>query len=207
MPVGSVLFHAGEEARYVHLMTAGIASMVTTMSGGDGVEVGLISREGFPEHLLLLGPQKSASECFMQVDGTAMRMSFKRFHEEFQRNEALRALILEYTQYEALALAQLAACNRLHEVEDRMARWLLMVQDRMGEPVIRLTQEFLGDMLGTRRSSVTLVAGSLQRAGLIEYTRGSVTILDRAGLEQTTCECYGIMQKRFNALYAGGMAE
>jgi CRP-like cAMP-binding protein len=201
LPVRTVLYNVGETPRYVHLMTSGIASIVNLMSDGGAIEVGMIGREGFPEHVFLLGPHVATAQCYIQVEGTALRMPFRRFQEEFQRNPLLHSLVLEDVQYEALALNQLSACNRLHEVEERLARWLLMVEDRVGHLTAKVTQEFLGIMLGARRSSVTVVAGTLQRAGLIEYRRGNVKILDRERLEQAACECYGVVRELYGRLY------
>jgi hypothetical protein len=144
------------------------------------------------EALHLLGPGHVQTNCFMQIAGTGLRMRFIDFEHIFRRDEAVRGTVLRYVQFQSLVLSQIAACNRLHEVEERLARWLLMVSDRIGDSELRLTQEFLSQMLGARRSTVTLVAGTLQRSGLIEYSRGEVKILDRAGLERAACECYRI---------------
>lgn len=165
------------------------------------VEVGLSAREGFPEALHLLGPQTGSKRCFAQIAGTALRMSYKKFEQEFHANEALRRLVLQMVQNDSLTLAQLAACNRLHDVEERLARWLLMVQDRIGDSRMELTQEFLGQMLGTRRSSVSLAAGALQRVGLIDYRRGDIRIEDRERLEDAACECYPVIEKLLKGLY------
>jgi hypothetical protein len=171
------------------------------MSGGDGVEVGLNGREDLPEGLFLLGPNTGQSRCFMQVAGTALRMDFARFQQEFDRNETVRCQVLRRVQYESLMTAQLAACNRLHNVEERLARWLLMVAVRIGSEEMELTQEVLGAMLGARRATVTLSAGSLQRAGLIKYHRGYIKILDREGLQDTACECFAVTQRLLANVY------
>jgi CRP-like cAMP-binding protein len=153
-----------------------------------------------PEALHLLGPALIQTNCFMQIAGTGLRMRFKDFEQLFQRDEAVRRPVLRYVQFQNLVLSQIAACNRLHEVEERLARWLLMVSDRIGDSELRLTQEFLSQMLGARRSTVTLVAGTLQRGGLIEYSRGDVKILDRDKLESAACECYRITQDALKRL-------
>ncbi len=198
LPVGVVLFEAHDRARYVHFVTSGMASIVTAMGDGAIVEVGICGREGFPEAVQLLGPQTGSRRCLAQIGGTALRMSFKRFEQEFLPIDAVRKLVMQQVQCETLALAQMVACNRLHEVEERLARWLLMVQDRLGESKVELTQEFLGQMLGTRRSSVSLAAGALQRVGLIEYRRGDIRINDHHGLEDVACECYRVIEKIYN---------
>ncbi len=201
MPLRRSLFAPGEMPRYAHFMTSGIASILTEMSKGEGVEVGAVSTDGIPEALHMLGPQFGETRCFMQVEGTALRGSFKRVQQEFLQNERIRELILRYVQYEALTTAQIAACNRLHTVEERLARWLLMVSVRIHSADLHLTQEFLSAMLGARRSTVTLAAGTLQRVGLIEYRRGHIRILDREGLEDAACECFAVTQRLLQNLY------
>ncbi len=192
LPVRTVLFEPAVTPHYAHFITGGLASIVTYMKEGEAAEVGLVGREGLPEALHLLGPAHIQTNCFMQIGGTGLRMRFRELEHLFQRDAVLRRIVLCFVQYQTLNLSQVAACNRLHEVEERLARWLLMVSDRIGSSELRLTQEFLSQMLGARRSTVTLVAGSLQRRGWIEYTRGDVKILDRAGLEGAACECYAI---------------
>ena len=129
-------------------------------------------------------------------------MSFERFRIEFVRNETVRDLVLRLNQIETLTVTQLAACNGLHEVEDRLARWILMVQDRLGAQELPLTQEFLGQMLGARRATVTMSAGNLQRAGLIEYRRGLIRVEQRDRLEEVACECYDVIKKLRESLHA-----
>lgn len=201
LPVDTVLYEAEETPRYAYFLTSGIASVVTAMAGGEAVEVGLLGREGLPGSIHLLGAQLGSARCFMQIDGTGMRIEFRKFEQAFRENPVLHRRVLQQVQYEALILSQLSACNRVHEVEERLARWLLMVEDRLGLPDLPLTQEFLGEMLGARRSTVTVVAGTLQRSGLIEYRRGHVRILHRDRLEDVACECYPVTRKLFRNLY------
>jgi CRP-like cAMP-binding protein len=201
LPIHTVLYQPGSRPRYIHFLTSGLASIVCIMQGGEGVEVGMVGQESFPEALHLMGPQMTARQGIMQVGGTALRMRFKDFEEEFVKNTALRNLVMRSVQYEAMTLSQLVACNALHLVEERLARWLLMVQSRTGERDLPLTQEFLGQMLGARRSSVTLAAGNLQRSGMIEYRRGNIRIESRERLEETACECAAIIQDLFENIY------
>lgn len=201
MPVQTPIFDPGKHPRYVHFMTSGIASIVTEMSVGEGVEVGLIGREGMPECLHLLGPETGVSMCFIQVAGSALRMKFDKFQDIFDQNPAIRGGVLRFIQGQALTVGQLAACNRLHGMEERLARWLLMVADRTGDLDFDITQEFLAEMLGARRSTVTLTAGALQRSGLIKYHRGRIQILDREGLEHVACECLGVTQRLLRRMY------
>ena len=176
----------------MHFITSGIASVVTTMSDGEGVEVGLHGREGAAESLHLLGPERDATACFIQIAASAWRIDFHRFQEEFYPLEPVRSLMHKHVQYVSLLTGQIAACNRLHDIEERLAHWLLMVADRVGSLSFRLTQEFLAEMIGSQRTTVTLSAGMLKRSGLIDYRRGEVRILDRASLEGAACECYNI---------------
>lgn len=201
LPLRSQLFDVGEPPRYVHLLTSGQASIVAALSGGQMVEVSLVGRDGFPEALHLLGPLSGEMRCFMQVEGTALRMEFRRFKDEFERNETLRNLVLRYVQYGTLITSQLAACNRLHDVEQRLARWLLMVSDRVGDTTMQLTQEFLAEMVGSRRTTVTLAIGNLQRSGIIENQRGRIHIVDPASLQALACECYPVTRRLYQAIY------
>jgi CRP-like cAMP-binding protein len=193
LPVHTVLFEAETAPPYVHF--------ITILSAGEGVEVGFVGREGIAEKIHLLGPLTGMTRCFMQVAGTGLRMDFKVCEEMFAKDANLRSAILRLVQHEALVLAQLAACNRIHEVEERLSRWLLMVQDRTGESEMRLTQEFLAYMLGARRSTVNLAAGSLQRSGLIEYRRSRIRIENREQLVEVACECYPIIRKLLNNVF------
>ena len=201
MALRDALFEPGQQPPYVHFMTSGLASIVTEMRVGEGVEVGLIGREGIPEGLSLLGPETGVSRCFVQMEGAALRMKFRSFQKMFEESAAIRAPVLQFVQCQSLVVSQLAACNRLHAVEERLARWLLMVADRAGRLEIELTQEFLAEMLGTRRSTVTLSAGTLQRSGLIQYQRGRIQILDREKLESVACECFGVTQRLLKKVY------
>ncbi len=201
LPIPTNLYLPNEVPRYAHFMMSGVTSIVTFMEDGNGVEVGLIGCEGLVEAFHLLGAARVPTTGFMQITGTAMRMSFSELHKEFLTSEPLRTLVHQSIQGQSLVLSQIAACNRLHEVEERLARWLLMVQDRLGEDKFMLTQEFLAEMIGARRTTVTLAAGSLQRSGLIEYSRGHIHILDREKLETAACECYPIVRDLIRNLY------
>lgn len=201
MPKRSVLVEAGERPKYVHLLTSGVVSVVCSMPGGEAVEVGMWGNEGVAECTQLLGPQVAAIRRIAQVGGTALRMRFSEFEEMFNNDADLQRLVLRCAQYEAYSLMQLVACNGLHQVEERLARWLLMAQDRADESELHLTQEFLSQMLGARRSSVTLAAGNLQRAGLIGYHRGSIRVEDRERLEKAACECYPVLRHYYMEIF------
>ena len=201
LPSGTFLYRSGEPPKYAHFMTSGLASVVTSMKDGRTSEVGIWGRESLVESMHLLGPAKVPNNCFIQVPGTALRMRFADLQEVFLKSESFRQLVLNSVQIQILTLGQLAACNGLHEAEERLARWLLMVEDRVGESSYSLTQEFLGDMLGSRRTTVTLAAGALQKSGLITYRRGKIRILDRERLTEASCECYQTVQKLWRHVF------
>jgi CRP-like cAMP-binding protein len=201
LPVRKSLYEAENPPHYAYFLTSGIASVVTAMEDGSTAEVGLIGREGVVGSFHLLGPAKVSTSCFIQLPATALRIPFAGLVHAFRSNEEIRDRILEFVQEQAVSLSQLAGCNRLHESEERLSRWLLMAQDRTGTDVLDFTQEFLGMMLGARRTTVTVIAGVLQRSGLIEYRRGRVTILDRQNLESAACDCYQITKQLYHELY------
>ncbi len=202
LPLTMEIYEPGTEPKYTYFLTSGIASVVADMEEGSGVEVGLLGREALPGSLQLLGPQRGSTRCYMQVAGTGLRIGFRQLQQDFQSNSELHARILQHVQYEALTTSQISACNRLHQVDERLARWLLMLSDRLESDTLPITQEFLSKMLGTRRSTVTVSAGALQRAGLIDYHRGQVRILDRARLMDAACECYLTIKRVHTDLYA-----
>ena len=202
LAVGTVLTSPGQIPAFAHFMTSGIASVVTFMSDGIGAEVGVIGREGLVEAIHLLGPATAPTTAFIQVEASALRMPFAELHELFIAHSAISQRILECVQGQGFILSQLAACHGLHEIEERLARWLLMVRDRLGSDRFDLTQEFLAEMLGARRTSVTLAAGMLQRSGLIKYSRGHIQVLDGEGLENAACECYPIVRNLVSGLYS-----
>ena len=202
LPVGAVLTNPGRIPQFAHFMTSGIASVVTFMSDGIGAEVGVIGREGLVEAISLLGPASAPTTAFIQSEGTALRMPFADLQQLFLAPGPLSQRILECVQSQGFILSQLAACHGLHEIEERLARWLLMVRDRLESDRFELTQEFLAEMLGARRTSVTLAAGKLQRGGLIRYSRGRIEVIDRKGLEGAACECYPIVRDLVVQLYS-----
>lgn len=197
LPVGMSIYEPHQVPKFAHFITSGIASVTTTMRDGGSVETGMWAREGLAECMHLSGSDRVPNRCFMQIGGTALRMPYLELKSCFETLEPLRVGIQRSMQSQTLVLSQLVACNRLHEVEERLARWLLMLQDRVRADVLHITQEFLAEMLGSRRTTVTMAAGALQRIGLIEYQRGNVRILDRERLEAVACECYPVIHKLF----------
>jgi CRP-like cAMP-binding protein len=191
-----VIHEAGERVKSVFFMNAGLASVLAVQPDGKSVEVGLIGKEGFVGLSLLVGYRTSPTRVVVQGNGSAYRCDGDALRLLMERCPELEQQLHRFAQQLAMQTTQIAACNRLHEVVERLARWILMSQDRMGLETLPLTQEFLGQMLGTRRSSVTVAAGALQKAGLISYTRGSVKVLDRQRLEAAACDCYGIVQRQ-----------
>ena len=202
LPVGTILSNPGQAPPFAHFMTSGMASVVTFMSDGIGAEVGVIGREGLVEAINLLGPATAPTTSFIQSKATALRMPFSDLQQLFLAKPPLFQRILECVQSQGFMLSQLAACHGLHEIEERLARWLLMVRDRLESDRFELTQEFLAEMLGARRTSVTLAAGTLQRNGLIRYSRGRIQVLNRKGLEDAACECYPIVRDLVARLYS-----
>jgi CRP-like cAMP-binding protein len=188
-----VLHEPGETMKSAYLVDSGLISVLAVQPDGKSVEVGLVGKEGFIGMPLIVGFRSSPTRTITQGDGTAYRCEAGKLKEFVRRLPELAKQLHRFGQKLAMQSTQIAACNRL---EERLARWIVMSQDRLLADKLPLTQEFLGQMLGTRRSSVTVAAGMLQKAGLISYTRGSVTILNRQKLEAAACDCYGIVQRQ-----------
>jgi CRP-like cAMP-binding protein len=200
MKYGEVMAETDGPFTHVYFPTVGVISTVLVMEDGPTIEVGTIGNEGMAGLPVVLGAERSPTKVFCQVPGEAVRMEAAAFREEVRRGGPLGARIFRHAQAYLTLVSQTAACNGLHTIEERLCRWLLMTHDRMGSDVIPLTQEVLSEMLGVRRPSVSLVAGTLQRAGLIRYVRGRLEILDRTGLEAASCECYGVVRREFDRL-------
>ena len=196
LPTHSVLHEADETITFAYFPNSGLASVLNVMSDGKSVEVGLLGTDGFVGMPLVAGYKTSPSRVIMQISGSAFRITAKELAVAMADCPQLTQGMHRFVQELALQSQQVAACNRLHEVEERLARWLLMCQDRIGGDVVPLTQEFLAHMLATRRASVTVAAGILQKAGLITYSRGVVKIQDRSKLEEACCECYGMIVRQ-----------
>jgi CRP-like cAMP-binding protein len=184
----------------VYFPITSVLSVVTELSDGMAIEAGTIGREGMSAFPLLMGASSSANHCYCQVPGEAIRLSARAFLPMASRNVSFRQRLDRYLQAYVNMLGQLAACNRLHSIYERCARWLLMTHDRVGSATIPLTQEYLAMMLGTGRSGVSIASGTLQEAGFIRYGNGVVTIRDRVGLENAACECYAVARTQFEGL-------
>ena len=197
-----VLAGENEPFRHVYFIETGVISVVNHVAGGT-VEVGTIGNEGLAGLSVFLDVNAIPSRTFVQVPGEAKRIAADIFAAGADERPVLRRVLHRYTQAFLTQVSQTAACNRAHELQERCARWLLMTHDRVaGADSFPITHEFLSFMLGVRRAGVTVAAGTLQRAGLIRYSRGKVTVLDREGLEAASCECYGIVRKHFERLLA-----
>jgi CRP-like cAMP-binding protein len=180
----------GKPFTHVYFPLGGVMSLVMEMQEGDVVEVATVGIEGMLGVPVLLGAEESPTRVFCQIPGDAARMKAAAFVEHLKTSPKIARLLQRYAQALTNQIAQTAACNHAHAIEQRMCRWLLMTHDRVGENDFPLTQEFLAQMLGVRRPSVTVVAGMLQQAGLVRYSRGRITIVNREGLEAASCECY-----------------
>jgi CRP-like cAMP-binding protein len=194
------LYEASRPIDHVYFPIDGVASLVLTTAEGASAEVGTIGNEGLVGLPICLGDRDAPSSVYVQVPGTALGMEARLFRGELERNRALNLIMLRYAHAFFNQVAQSAACAHLHRVEQRCCRWLLMTRDRMPSGDFLLTHEFLGMMLGVRRTTVTDVMGSLQKAGLIRYRRGHVTILNQEALHRRTCECYDVSKLEFDRL-------
>jgi CRP-like cAMP-binding protein len=201
LEIKTVLFEPGQPIDDVYFPLDGVISLVTPLEDGAIVEVATVGNEGIVGVPLVAGGTL-AVRAISQVAGTCLRIQAAAFLEELDRAGPLRALVQNYVQALFGQISQAAACNRLHTNEERLSRWLLMSHDRVGVDEFAITHEFLGQMLGSRRATVTLSAGILQAAGLIRYHRGHVAILDREGLEGVSCECYGVIKEELDGVVA-----
>jgi CRP-like cAMP-binding protein len=200
LPLKDILYEANGPIPHVFFPLNGVVSLVIIMEGGFTLEVGTIGNEGMVGTPVFLGSESSPTRAISQVPGEALRMETKVFQEEMKLGGSLYRLVQRYTQAMINQISQSTVCNHRHSVQKRMCRWLLMSHDRVGADEFQLTQEFLAQMLGVRRPTVTAVAGILQKAGLISYHRGRLTVLDRKGLEATSCECYEVVAKELDRL-------
>lgn len=191
------LHDPGQMVDTVYFLEDGICSVVVSMENGTTVEVGVIGRDGFVGLPAVLGTGRSPNRTFIQIPGHGFSVKAKVLQEQFEASNELRLRLQRAVQGMLVQTAQTAACNRVHELEERLARWLLMCQDRVQNDRLPITHEFLAMMLGTRRTSVTVAAGMLHRAGLIAYSRGHVTIQNREHLEHAACECYQIIREEY----------
>jgi CRP-like cAMP-binding protein len=199
----AVLFKRGEEVRYVYFPITGLYSLLAPASNGDTVEVGTVGREGFLGVSVHLGVDTAYCTAIAQVPGEAVRIEAAAFKEEVSRCATVTSVLGRYIHALYVQTVQWVACNRLHSLDERFARWLLSSADMLGSDALPLTHDFLAKMLGVRRPSVTLAAGALQRAGLIESSRGMIRIVNRPGLEGISCDCYRLVRAHYEELLDG----
>jgi CRP-like cAMP-binding protein len=200
LPLGDIISRPDEKIEYVYFPHRAIISVVALMKDGDEVEIGVVGNEGMFGLPLVLGTNSAPLQAVVQIAGDATRIKASVFNEEMNHCGQFHKLLLEYAQAFFIQTAQTAACNRLHRLDGRLARWLLRCQDQTRSNELRLTHEFIAVMLGVRRAGVSEAAHRLQADKLINYARGSIRILDRQGLEATSCECYGIIKREFDRL-------
>jgi len=195
MPHQLSLYEPNDPLEFVYFPNAGMVSLVIETEDGRTVEVGEVGKEGFAGIPAAVGMRKSQVREVVQIAGDGFRVRVDELQRALRSSPQLQQMLIRYAATHWLETAQTAACNRLHNIEQRLARWLLMTQDRVDSPTFSITQDFLATMLGTDRPTVSLAAGSLQKKGIIKWTRGEVQILSRAKLEKCACECYGAIRE------------
>jgi CRP-like cAMP-binding protein len=200
MPLGAVLYESGMTMSHVYFPTTSIVSLLYVLKDGASAEIAVVGHEGIVGISLFMGGETTPSRSVVQSAGQGFRMRGHLLKEEFSRSGPVLHLLLRYTQALITQMAQTAVCNRHHSLDQQLCRWLLLSLDRLHTPELVMTQELIANMLGVRREGVTEAAANLQRAGLIKYRRGHITVVDRKGLEQRTCECYSVVQKEYQRL-------
>jgi CRP-like cAMP-binding protein len=198
LELGSVLQEAGEPVEQIYFPHQGIVSLLAMMSDGQGIETATVGSEGVVGAMSGFGIRRGFTRAVVQAPLVASRISSVHFHAAVQNSEGLRNMMVSYNEALLAQVTQTAACNALHATESRLARWLLQTRDRIESDVLPLTQEFLSQMLGVRRTTVTLVASQLEQAGVIQNRRGRIVVVDRKGLEDVACECYAIVRDQMS---------
>ena len=206
MPLGRVLYESGDKMQHVYFPTTSIVSLLYVMENGASAEIAIVGNEGVVGVSLFMGGETTPSRALVQSAGQAFRVPSKVLKEEFRRGGALQHVLLRYTQALITQMSQTAVCNRHHSVKQQFCRWLLMSLDRLATNELTMTQKLIANMLGVRREGVTEPAGKLQKLGLIDYQRGRITVLDRAGVEKQACECYEVVKNEFKRLLPPGLA-
>jgi CRP-like cAMP-binding protein len=195
MPLGDVLYESGRHLSYVYFPTTSIISLLYVLESGASSQIAVVGNDGVIGVSLFMGGETTPSRAVVQSAGVGYRLPDRAIKDEFHRGGPLQHLMLRYTQALITQMAQTAVCNRHHSVDQQLARWLLHSIDRLGVPHITMTQELIATMLGVRREGVTEAAGKLQKAGIIRYRRGHISVLDRPKLEKHTCECYEVVRR------------
>lgn len=207
LPLGKVLYESGDTLRHVYFPTDSIVSLLYVMENGASAEISVVGNEGVVGVSLFMGGESTPSRALVQSGGHGYRLLAQRLKDEFNRHGELMTLMLRYTQALITQMAQTAVCNRHHTIDQQLCRWLLLSLDRLPSNRLTMTQELIANMLGVRREGVTEAAGKLQRLGVIEYSRGHITVLDRPKLERLSCECYAVVKRETDRLlpYEGHM--
>ncbi len=200
LPLGIVLYESGDTMRHVYFPTDSIISLLYVMESGASAEISVVGNEGLVGIALFMGGESTPSRAIVQSGGQAYRLPSQYLKDEFNRHGELLLLMLRYTQALITQMSQTAVCNRHHSIDQQLCRWLLLSLDRLPGNQLTMTQELIANMLGVRREGVTEAAGKLQRQGVIEYSRGHITVLDRRKLEQLSCECYAVVKRETDRL-------
>jgi CRP-like cAMP-binding protein len=200
LPLGEVLYEAGDALSHVYFPTTAIVSLLYVMESGASAEIAVVGNEGIVGISLFMGGESTTSRAVVQSAGTGVRLKAQFLKDEFNRAGPVLHLLLRYTQALITQMAQTAVCNRHHSLDQQLCRWLLLSLDRLEGNDLMMTQELIANMLGVRREGVTEGALKLQHAGLIQYARGHITVLDRPGLEKRSCECYAVVKKEYDRL-------
>jgi len=204
LPLAMVLYEAGDALHHVYFPTDAIVSLLYVMESGASAEIAVVGNEGLVGVAVFMGGESTPSRAVVQSAGHGYRLVGQRLLEEFGRHGEMLLLMLRYTQALITQMAQTAVCNRHHSVDQQLCRWLLLSLDRLPGNELRMTQSLIAGMLGVRREGVAEAAGKLQRLGVIEYSRGRITVLDRPGLEQLSCECYAVVKRESDRLLPYG---
>jgi len=207
MSLGKVLYESGDVEKYVYFPTSAIVSLLYEMKNGDSAEIAVVGNEGVVGFSLFLGGDSTISNAVVQSAGKGFRLSAELIKKEFNKGGPVTHLLLRYTQALITQMSQTAACNRHHTLSQQLCRWLLMSMDRLQGNELQMTQNLISNMLGVRREGVTESALKLQKAGLIRYSRGRITVLDRVGLEKRVCECYAVVKLEYDRLLPRQIAE
>jgi CRP-like cAMP-binding protein len=200
LPLGHVLYESGRKMSHVYFPTTAIVSLLYVLEDGASAEIAVVGNEGVVGISLFMGGESTTSRAVVQSGGQGLRLSARLIKDEFGRSGPVMHLLLRYTQALITQMAQTAVCNRHHSIDQQLARWLLLSMDRLRGDELVMTQELIANMLGVRREGVTEAALKLQHAGLIRYARGRITVLDRPGLEASSCECYAVVRREYDRL-------
>jgi CRP-like cAMP-binding protein len=207
MPLGKVLYESGDLLRHVYFPIDSIVSLLYVLADGASAEISVVGNEGLIGIALFMGGETTPSRAIVQSSGHAYRLIGQALKDEFHRNGAMQVLLLRYTQALITQMAQTAVCNRHHSVDQQLCRWLLLSLDRLTANRLTMTQELIANMLGVRREGVTEAAGKLQKLGVIKYSRGEITVMDRPKLEKLCCECYAVVRKESDRLLPRAQAQ